>query len=158
MIVDDQNEVLFVGEEEKGIWKMQFSDGSTPKLIPESQNENNPLIEYDIEGLAIYQGKSGNANDGFLVASIQGNFSYAVFERTGDNKYITSFKIINSDFIDGVEETDGLEIFSEPIGTIFPNGILIVQDGFNYKNEILESQNFKIVDLKKVLSIIEGQQ
>ncbi|MBK7342416.1 MAG: phytase [Saprospiraceae bacterium] len=45
-----------------------------------------------------------------MIASSQGNFSYAVFERTGDNRYVGSFKITASDRIDGAEETDGLDI------------------------------------------------
>ena len=156
MVADDVNGVLFIGEEEFGIWKVDLKPEAKPILIHESRKENNPLIEYDIEGLAIYQ-DGDDPKAGFLIASIQGNFSYAVFERSGENKYITSFKIVDSESIDGVEETDGIEIYSKAIGSSFPRGILIVQDGFNYDVGVLKSQNYKYVDLNEVLSLLEKQ-
>ncbi len=157
MVADDDNATLFIGEEEKGIWKVKLTEGAEPLLIKDSQKQCNPLIEYDIEGLAIYKGSSGSHGKGFLLASIQGNFSYAVFERSGQNRYISSFKIVKSERIDGVEETDGIEIFSQAINKSFPKGLLIVQDGFNYKGGQLESQNFKLIDFGDVLEIINNQ-
>lgn len=151
MVVDDQNNLLYIGEEEKGIWKVLLNGDSRIELIKSSIKANNPNIEYDIEGLAIYRHPSGDNNQGFLLASIQGSFSYAVFERTGENRYITNFKIVDNDEIDGVEETDGLEIFGLPLGENLPSGLLIVQDGFNYDNGVMVNQNFKLVSLEKLI-------
>jgi 3-phytase len=153
MVADDAYGWLYIGEEERGIWKIDLKDGqSAPEILPSSQAENNPNIRYDIEGLSIYYGED---NNGFLIASSQGNFSYALFDRIS-NDYITSFKIENSDHIDGVEETDGLEVFSGSLGETYPKGIIIFQDGFNYDGEQLRSQNFKILDIRKVLDLLSA--
>ncbi len=150
MVVDDEVGVLYVGEEDEGIWKIALNDpDSEITVLPSSQQKNNPAINYDIEGLALYYGEDGN---GFLLASIQGSFSYALFDRKSFD-YIGSFRIDGISDIDGVEETDGLEIFSHAIGQQFPAGLLIVQDGFNFKDSVLASQNYKFIHLKEVLEI-----
>ena len=55
--------------------------------------------------------------------------------------------------MDGVEETDGLEIYGGELPAPFNKGLLMVQDGFNEKAGEPESQNFKLVDLQKVLEL-----
>ena len=48
-----------------------------------------------------------------LMASIQGNFSYAIFRTGNEDEYLTSFIIIDG-IVDGVEETDGFDIIYSP--------------------------------------------
>jgi 3-phytase len=151
MVVDDELGILYVGEEDEGIWKIALNDpDSEITVLPSSQQKNNPAIVYDIEGLALHYGDDGS---GFLLASIQGNFSYALFDRKS-NDYFGSFRIDGKSNIDGVEETDGLEIYSHAIGQQFPNGLLIVQDGFNFQDSVMISQNYKFIDLNEVLEIL----
>ncbi|NJN25817.1 MAG: phytase [Cyclobacteriaceae bacterium] len=151
MVADDQLGHLYIGEEEQGIWKLSLSDeDSQVVLLQDAQKENNPSIEYDIEGLSIYYDAGSS---GFLLASIQGSFSYAVFDRQ-HNHYLGSFKIGEGRGIDGVEETDGLDIYSSAIGEQFPNGLLVVQDGFNYNDSIMVGQNFKYVALDEIISLV----
>jgi 3-phytase len=88
------------------------------------------------------------------VVSVQGNFSYAVFNRAGDNEYLGSFKIEDGDVIDGVEETDGLEVIPDSLSPQFPGGLLVVQDGFNYQADTLIPQNFKLVDWRQVIEAL----
>ncbi len=146
MVADDETGILYLGHEVAGIWKFDAEPyGSTKGVFIENSSEENPNIKYDIEGLAIYD--SGNG-EGFLVASSQGNYSFAVFERQGDNKYLGSFRIVNGE-VDGAEETDGIEITSVPLPG-FPKGLLVVQDGYNYDKKKKKSQNFKLVDWENV--------
>lgn len=154
MVADDEWGILYVGEEDKGIWKFDAEpDGPTTPVFVEGSDASNPKIEHDIEGLAIY--KKPNQG-GYLIASSQGNNSYAVFERTGQNKYLGSFKIGNG-VVDGTEDTDGIEVTSTPLGTAFPNGILVVQDGANVDEGKLKPQNFKIVDWLAVEGILSDR-
>lgn len=147
MVADDETGILYIGKEEAGIWKFDADpDGDSEGTYIENSSEENTNIQYDIEGLAIYD--SGNEN-GYLLASSQGNYSYAVFERQGNNKYLGSFRIAEGE-IDGVEETDGIDIVSTSLCTNFPKGILVVQDGFNYEDRKKISQNFKIVSWEEV--------
>jgi len=150
MVADDETGTLYVGEEVAGIWKFDAEpDAATVgKLIPKSSEEN-PNIKYDVEGLAIYSTDSVN---GYIIASTQGNFSYAVFERQGENKYIGSFRITDGT-IDGVEETDGLDITTVALPG-FPKGMLVVQDGFNYDGKNKKSQNYKYISWDEVEKLI----
>lgn len=144
MVADDENGLLFVGEEDRGIWKFPADpeDQSAPILLAQSAEADNPSIRFDLEGMAIYK-KSNGA--GYLIASSQGNSSYAIFERTSPHKYFGNFKIVDGLASDGTEETDGLEVTSYPLGNNFPSGLLVVQDGKNMDGNGRKAQNFKIV-------------
>ncbi|MCG8484242.1 MAG: phytase, partial [Clostridia bacterium] len=153
MVADDNTGDLYIGVEEEGIFLAQ-ADPSQPsdlKLIKESSKKYNDKISYDIEGLALYKKDSSS----FLVASIQGSFSYAIFDITNKNRisYITSF-IIKSGIVDGVEETDGIELTTSTLNNTYPKGMLVVQDGFNTDQGIARSQNFKFVSLEKIESFL----
>ncbi|MCB0839146.1 MAG: phytase, partial [Bacteroidetes bacterium] len=151
MVADNEYEVLYVGEEDHGIWRLSASpDGGDHKQLIPMSTEENPDISFDIEGLALYK----KWNEGYLIASSQGNFSYAVFDRKEPNTYITSFIIKANGEIDGVEETDGIEAINLPFGKAFPEGIFIAQDGFNYKGDSLEAQNFKIIDWRVISNLL----
>jgi len=143
MVADDEMGALYIGEEGKGIWKFPASPDSEPNgtVIPNTGSDN-PDIRFDIEGLALYCGSLGK---GYLVASSQGSFSYAVFSREDNNRYYGSFKISGQGGIDGAEETDGLDVINLPLGRDFPDGLLVVQDGFNHDGDSLVPQNFKLV-------------
>jgi len=150
MVADDRTGVLFVGEEKKGIHIFGAEpEGNASSTLLKGSDASNGNICYDIEGLALYR---LGQNEGYLVASSQGNFSYAVFDlRT--QSYIKSFRIEGSD-PDSVEETDGLEIIDRYVSAQYPEGILIVQDGFNTSEGNPESQNFKIIDWRKIKSLL----
>jgi len=149
MVVDDYAGTLFIAEENVGIWKIDANPNSNvvKEFLTHSTKNNNPMIEYDIEGLAIYY---LNETEGYIIASSQGNFSYAVFERQAPYNYITSFKVTDST-IDGIEETDGLDVLNMPMGSKYPNGLFIAQDGFNLKANEKETQNFKMVDWSTIV-------
>lgn len=151
MVADDRTNTLYVGEEESGIWKMALSADSTPIQLAASTSQANNRISYDIEGLSLYKMENPWHASGVLIASIQGSFSYAVFDLSDDNNYLGSFKIVDSQRIDGVEETDGLEVVNYDLSPAYPKGILIVQDGFNLSNGEAVSQNFKIVNMEDIL-------
>ena len=143
MVADDENKVLFIGEEINGIWKFDAEPDSNSEgvKLAESSETDNDNIRFDIEGLAIYYLPNGN---GYLVASSQGNYSYAMFQRKAPHQYLGSFRITDG-LVDGAEETDGLEIYSNPINQDFQHGLLVVQDGYNYDSGKTQAQNFKLV-------------
>jgi 3-phytase len=58
----------------------------------------------------------------------------------------------NGNFFIGVEGTDGLDVSSFPLGNMYPEGILVVQDGNNKDKEISSPQNFKIVKWDSIAS------
>jgi len=68
---------------------------------------------------------------------------------------LTNF-IIKDAQIDGVEETDGLDIVNFPISEKFPKGMLVVHDGFNFRNDTIQAQNFKYISWEKMEKLING--
>ena len=147
MVADDELGNLFVGEEEKGIWKFsaKASADSTRTLVQGSDTLNRNIL-YDMEGISLYYGSHGK---GYLLASSQGNNSYAVFEREGNNAYQGSFSVVDG-AVDGSEETDGLDVINLSLGPDFLQGFFIAQDGYNYDGDSLSTQNFKLVPWERI--------
>lgn len=147
LVADDETQMLYIGVEEEAIFKASLkphNDGTLQML--NGSDTTNSKVKHDIEGLALfaYNGKK------YLIASSQGNFSYALFKLGNPDQYITNF-VIATDSIDGVEETDGLEVSPFTYGGKYPNGIFIVQDGYNFEGDKPASQNFKIVPMDKIV-------
>src|SRR3989339_360331 len=147
MVADDELGNLFVGEEEKGIWKFsaKASADSTRTLVQGSDTLNRNIL-YDMEGISLYYGSHGK---GYLLASSQGNNSYAVLEREGNNAYQGSFSVVDG-AVDGSEETDGLDVINLSLGPDFLQGFFIAQDGYNYDGDSLSTQNFKLVPWERI--------
>jgi 3-phytase len=145
-VADDELGFLYIGEEDKGIWKFSADPAAEPtaKLVDDLKN---PSLKDDIEGLTIYYQAQGT---GYLLVSSQGNNSYAVYTREGDNRYIGSFVITDSEFADGVTETDGIDVTSIALGLKYPSGVFVAQDGLNHENKELVNQNFKVVNWEKI--------
>jgi 3-phytase len=147
-VADDATGQLYFGEEARGIWQVAAQPTkSLPRLIAAIDDN----FVSDVEGLGIYQLNEQR----FLVASSQGNNSYAVFALDDNQRYLGSFQIgMNlAKRVDGVSETDGLEIISLPLGADYPKGLLVVQDGHNVMPS--DQQNFKLVNAEKIVALIE---
>jgi 3-phytase len=151
LVADDELGYLYAAEEGHCIWKIPADpDKEALKVKIALSDSLNPNIVYDLEGLAIYYGKE--PYQGYLLASVQGNNSYALFERKEENRYLGSF-YIGTDITDGTEDTDGLEVTSSALGSMYPNGILVVQDGYNYEGDSLATQNFKIIPWERIAGL-----
>ncbi len=148
-VFDDEAGTLYIGEEGRGVWKASFANElfGAPALVDEVGGVSG--ITADIEGMALY--KIGPAS-GYLIVSSQGDYSYAVYDRSGDNRFLGRFRIGPAGAVDGAEETDGLEATPVALGADFPAGALIVQDGFNLPKG--QKQNFKIVDWRSIETVI----
>lgn len=155
MVADSELGWLYVGEEAVGVWKLPLVPREGERAGPRVQRllkggsvKTNPHLVADIEGIALARYADGR---GYLVVSSQGNFTYALFERAGDNEYLGSFKITDAPAVDGAEETDGLDVVTDSLSPAFPHGLLVVQDGFNYARGNIVPQNFKYVDWEVVV-------
>lgn len=145
-VVDDRTGQLYVGEEERGVWRIDAAPDSkaAPEMFAAIDGIN--LIA-DVEGVAIIP--MGD-KAGYLIASSQNDNAYAVYDL--ESGHLTShFRITGSGAVDGVTDTDGLEFAPGNFGAPFENGILIVQDGDNGP----EHQNFKMVPGTVLKRLIE---
>lgn len=149
-VADDELGHFYVGEEAVGIWKFgaEPDAGSTKTQVDKTGSGGNLVA--DVEGMAIVYGANGS---GYLIVSSQGNHSFVVYRREGNNEYLKTFKVVPGDSIDGSEETDGIDATSANLGPAFPHGVFVSQDGFNDKG----NQNFKLVPLERVLGNLSGQ-
>ena len=140
--VDDEAATLYVGEEDVALWSVTAEPVAKAVPKPVDKVASNPKLKDDLEGVGIYDLGGGR---GYIVVSVQGNNSYAVYRREGDHAYLGSFAIIADPAkgIDGVSETDGLDVSSANLGPGFEHGALVAQDGRNVLPT--ENQNFKIV-------------
>jgi 3-phytase len=142
-VADDALGRLYLGEEEVGIWRFGAGphDGTTGHLVA-SVSAGGPLVG-QVEGLALAPARGG----GYLLASSQGNDSFAVFRRTGNNGFVGSFRVADARGVDGTQGTDGIEVATAPMGPAFPHGVFVAQDGVNDRG----AQNFKFVPLQAIL-------
>lgn len=144
MVGDDENGVVFIGEELGGIWRWDINPASpTVGRIVVPMVKGTPLDRPDLEGLTIYR---TSPTAGYLIASHQGRYRYLVYDRQGEHTYLGAFQIGAQADVDAVQETDGLDVTSTPLGERFPAGLLVVQDGMNPGS----TQNFKYVSWKDV--------
>jgi myo-inositol-hexaphosphate 3-phosphohydrolase len=61
---------------------------------------------------------------------------------------VASFKIVSNKLIDGVSDTDGIDISNNYFNEDFSKGWIVVQDGNNSGVEKINKENFKFISLK----------
>jgi 3-phytase len=169
MVVDPARGVAFLGQEVIGIWKVGVGPhgfSGRPVLIDRSREFGVPgvfdpeedecvldedadpgfggeHVSADVEGLTIYRGGRGR---GYLLASSQGDDTFAVYADRGLGPYVGSFAVADGPNADGVQESDGAAVVNVPLGPAFPRGLLVTQDGDNAGagEAELDSTNFKL--------------
>jgi len=161
-VVDDEQEVLWVGEEARGLWKFSLKDGEQFGQKSLVDSTGTPRLTADVEGVTIAKVQD-TQDSGWIIVSSQGNNTYAVYNRSAPHEYQFSFAIGDSANIDGTSETDGIDVYLGNLGPDFPMGIFVSQDDVNdcsaeEKNSMKESgekcplpQNFKFVRLEKII-------
>ncbi|MGP4009530.1 phytase [Streptomyces sp. 4N124] len=173
MVVDPATGTLYAGQEDIGIWRLRADLTGTPVLIDkvkeygvpgtydEETEECTPgadpgfggeHLSADVEGLTLFEERDG---DGYLLASSQGDNTFALYDReVGDaNEYEGGFQVgAASSTLDSVEECDGAAILNAPLGSRYPRGLLVVQDGEETPGEQdRTATGFKFVDLGAVV-------
>jgi 3-phytase len=143
-VADDERGDLYVGEESAGIWAYgaEPEAGEERRLVDSTGPDGH--LQADVEGLTLAYGQG---RSGYLLASSQGDNSFAVYRRQGGNAYVGSFRIGAGEGVDGVEDTDGIDVATAGLGPAFPKGLAVVQDGKNDDG----NQNYKLIDWREIL-------
>jgi 3-phytase len=146
-VADDVAGVLYVGEEDVALWKMNAEPDGGDSMTAVDRVADNKAIKDDLEGMGIYDLGDGR---GYVVVSSQGNNTYAVYRRGGDHAYLGSFAVVadGARGIDGISETDGLDITSRNLGPGFEHGAMVAQDGRNVLPS--QNQNYKYVPWESI--------
>ncbi|MFD5623165.1 phytase [Streptomyces yangpuensis] len=180
MVVDPDTGDLYAGQEDVGIWKLDADLRSPARLIEKVRSFGvpgtwNPQTEEcdagadpgfggrhvsaDVEGLTIWRDPKHPRRGGYLLASSQGDDTFAVFDRENGNAYVRGFRVAagtGPGAPDGSQESDGAAVTSAPLGRRFPEGLLVVQDGHNTPattgpdGEARTDTDFKFVDLRRL--------
>ena len=107
-------------------------------------------LAVDVEGLAFYE---TGRKSGYLVVSSQGDNTFHLYDRRGNNRHLGVFTV------EQTGDSDGVAITSAALGRGFPDGIVAVQNGeaedpantdpingFEYDG----STQFRFVDWRKI--------
>lgn len=161
-VADDQLGYLYVGEEQKGIWKfpalpVPAADGDYAMKSKEAGaiikdgfvdtkgNDAKKVLKGTVEGLAIYYGAG---NSGYLLANNEGANSTVIFARNGNNAYQGTFKSTSTSRIDTIESPDGLDVANINFGGKFAHGLFISHDDENSGGR--KGANFKFFSWKDI--------
>ncbi|HAY05322.1 MAG TPA: phytase [Hyphomonas sp.] len=144
-VFDETQGLLFVGEENRGLWKFAYHDEAPAAVLIDEIGSATGLVA-DVEGVTLWRGKEGK---GWLVASAQSANRFIVYDRQAPHAHRGSFSIVaNPELgIDEVTHTDGLDIFSGALPG-WPRGIVIVQDDGNPQSGV--DQNFKVASWAEI--------
>ena len=77
-VADDERGDLYIGEEAKGIWRYSAEPNAGTKRARVDSTGPDGHLEAEVEGLALARGP---ARSGYLIASSQGDSSFAVYRR-----------------------------------------------------------------------------
>jgi 3-phytase len=126
-VADDDRGVLYIAEEERGIWRFAAdSEGSSNGTLIDTVEGN---LAADVEGLTLVKGH--------LIASSQGDSRFAVYR---DDEFVASFRIADDGNIDGASGTDGIDA----------NEALNLFVAHDRANKGGESSNYKYVRLSEL--------
>jgi len=149
MVADDFSGDIYIAEENVGLWKYKADLNVNSKRVKIASTSDLNMAA-DFEGVTLYDKGNGK---GYVLVSSQGNNSYAVFDRE-TNLYQKSFSLVDGTKVDGTNDTDGIDVSSVSFGNKYPKGFFIAQDGSNFDVNGEATQNFKIVDWRKIQAIL----
>jgi myo-inositol-hexaphosphate 3-phosphohydrolase len=157
IVIDQEYGKAYIAQEGVGVYVMDAEPGAEPLDISLDENdliaeEGDFNLKKDLEGMTIYY--KGDKT-GYVFVSSQGNNTYAVFDRTPNgvkNNYIKPFAIVdNMEGIDGTQHTDSIDVTNMSVGSKFPNGAFIAQDGTDTSDTIGDTgTNFKWVKWEEI--------
>ncbi|HEX2103687.1 MAG TPA: phytase [Solirubrobacteraceae bacterium] len=140
-VADDALGDLYIGDEDRGIWKYGAEPGTGARRTLVDSTGADGHLKPHVEGLALAEGPGAS---GHLIASSQGDHTFAVYRRDGRNAYVGSFRIAAANGVDDVQVTDGIAVSTASLGGRFPEGIFVAHDGRNGR----ANQNYKLVRWK----------
>jgi len=151
MVADEDNNVLFVGEEARGVWAIDLSSDLLERKLVLPVGEH---LKADVEGLALINlwGNGHRTGERWLIASSQGNQTFVVCRAEAPYAVQGLFAVVPG-LLGGAEYTDGIEVFSMPLSAELPYGVFIAQDGASLEG----NQNFKIVPWHEIEEAINGK-
>jgi 3-phytase len=137
---DERTGKLYLGEEDVGVWAYGAEPtAGTPRTRLDSAASGH--LTADVEGIT--------AAGGRLFVSSQGSDDYTAYDRTS-GAYLGRFSVVSGTAADDCEDTDGIDATASALGTAFPQGMFVCQDGSNPTPGTSGNRNFKFVPLERI--------
>jgi 3-phytase len=154
-VADDETGAFYISEEDVALWRYDAEPGGGSGRTQVDDVGAGGNLAADIEGLTLVHLPDGS---GYLIASAQnvadpGNSYFAVYERTGDNAFVSAFQVASGAVADGCERTDGIAAYAGSLGPMFPTGLFVCQDNNNFAPGSSGNQDFKLVQLGKAVTL-----
>jgi len=118
-VADDGTGLVYFAEEDEGIWRFGAEPGDPVTGTRIASVGDGSGLQDDVEGLALYYLAGGQ---GYLLASSQGTDTFHVYDRAPPHAPVTEF------MVQGVTNTDGIEVTNVPLGPEFPFGLFACHD------------------------------
>ncbi|KAH8597188.1 hypothetical protein B0O99DRAFT_618200 [Bisporella sp. PMI_857] len=157
-VVDDANEVIFIGEESFGLWKYSANPedaAGNETLVDSVDKAAGGKMDADVEGMALVTGAT--SGEGYLIVSMQGVSAYNVYERAAPHAFVKRFSIADNveAGVDHVTNTDGVAAVGNNLGGAFSGGLIVVHDDANERPDGTTdaAASFKLVSLGDVINV-----
>jgi 3-phytase len=121
-VADDVHQAFYIGEENVGIWRYGAEPTAGDSRVQVDRVGSANGLKADVEGLTMYYRSDGG---GYLIASGQStglDVRNVVYERTGTNAWVGTFRVQDAD------ETDGMDVTNLALGPGFPHGVFVAHD------------------------------
>ncbi|RMJ24560.1 phytase [Aspergillus sp. HF37] len=156
-VADDENAVIFLGEEPYGLWRYDAEpDGSSTGTLVARAGDG--TLWADVEGVTLLRGET--REQGFVIVSCQGVSAFSVFRRAAPHEHVMTFTVQASadGSIDAVSNTDGVAAAATALNADFPHGLVVVHDDANQlpSGGTAKLASFKLVSVEDVLGL-EGR-
>lgn len=156
-VADDENAVVFLGEEPYGLWRYDAEpDGSSAGTLVARAGDG--TLWADVEGVTLLRGET--REQGFVIVSCQGVSAFSVFRRAAPHEHVMTFTVQASadGSVDAVSNTDGVAAVATALNKDFPHGLVVVHDDANQLSSggTAKLASFKLVSVEDVLGL-EGR-
>jgi 3-phytase len=125
-VADDQQGVLFVAEQNQGIWRYS-AEPDAGNARTSVDTATSPLTA-PLGGLALQAFPDGQ---GYLLATSAGGDQVVVYRRRPPHTNLGSFALVRDGGIDAVTGPRSIEASALALGPTFPAGLVAVQDAIN---------------------------
>jgi 3-phytase len=141
---DERTGRLYLGEEDTGVW-VYGAEPTAGTARTSLDRTGSGHLTADVEGIAA----AGNR----LFVSSQGSDDYTAYDRSS-GAYLGRFSVVDGSAADDCEDTDGIDATASALGTAFPQGMFVCQDGSNSAPGTSGNQNFKFVPLQRITAAL----
>lgn len=118
IVADDDHGFVFFAVEAKPIYKLNCQTG--PCDPNSALSIDGGQLNADVEGITLYRTSD---NSGYLLASSQGASEFEIYDRLPPHSHRGMFKV------SGTSSTDGIDVTSVNLGSIFPQGVFLAHSG-----------------------------